>query len=293
MKKTVILLLCAVMLCGCGSTSTKDNSKPSIVTTIFPIYDFVRAVGGEKVNIKMLIKPGTEVHSYDPVPSEIKSIYNADLFLYIGGESDVWVDKILGDKRVNSCALIECADILLEEHHNEYDEHIWTSPENAERMLDKILLELIKIDPENSDYYNKNYENYVNKISEIKLKTKELVNDSKSPFILVADKFPFRYFAESYDIDYVAAADGCAVGSDISLKTMTMLVDTIKEKDLKYVYYVEMSNKKIANSLAEQTGVKLLELHSAHNVTLNDFESGVTYVDLMERNYNSLKKGLS
>lgn len=293
MKKIVILLLCAVMLCGCDSRSTKGNSKPSIVTTIFPIYDFVRAVGGEKVDIKMLIKPGTEVHSYDPIPSEIKSVYNADLFLYIGGESDAWVDKILGDKSVNSCALIECADLLLEEHHKEYDEHIWTSCENAEKMLKKVLSELVKIDPQNSDYYNKNYENYVKKINEIKLETQELVNDCKNPFILVADKFPFRYFADSYKLGYVAAADGCAVGSDISLKTMTMLVDTIKEKDLKYVYHVEMSNKKIANSLAEQTGVKLLELHSAHNVTLDDFESGVTYVDLMERNYNSLKKGLS
>ncbi len=292
MKKTIILLICAVLLCGCGAQNIKETDKPCVVTTIFPLYDFVRAVGGEKVDVKMLIKPGTEVHSYDPVPSEIKSIYNADLFFYIGGESEAWVDKILGDTTTNSYALIQSVELLYEEHHNEYDEHIWTSPENAEKMLDKILSELIKIDPQNSDYYTENHSNYVEKIKEISAKTKQVLEKQENPFILVADKFPFRYFAKSYNIDYVAAADGCAVGTDLSLKTMTTLLNTIKEKDLKYVYHVEMSNKKIANALAEQTGVKLLELHSAHNVTLEDFENGVTYVDIMERNYTSLKEGM-
>ena len=293
MKKIVVLLLCAVLLCGCSAQNIKQTEKPSVVTTIFPIYDFVRSVGGEKVDIKMLIKPGTEVHSYDPVPSEIKSIYDADLFLYIGGESEAWVDKILGDTKVTSYALIQSVDLLLEEHHNEYDEHIWTSPENAKKMLDKILSELVKIDPENSDYYRQNHIDYVKKIDTAEQKTKAVVKESKTQFILVADKFPFKYFAQSYGIDYLAAADGCAVGTDISLKTMTTLLNTIKEKDLKHVYYVEMSNKKIANALAEQTGVKLLELHSAHNVTLEDFENGVTYVDIMERNYTSLKEGMN
>lgn len=292
MKKIIVLLLCTVLLCGCSATPTVDNSKPCVVTTIFPIYDFVSAVGGEKIEIKLLIKPGTEVHSYDPVPSEIKSIYNADLFLYIGGESDAWVDKILSDKSINSYALIECVNPILEEEHNEYDEHIWTSPENAEKMLDKILNELIKTDPENSDYYRENHSKYVEKIREISQKTKAVVQKSDNPFILVADKFPFKYFAESYGIEYVAAADGCAVGTDISLKTMTKLIDTVREKNLKYAYYVEMSNKEIANSLSAQTGVKLLELHSAHNVTLDDFENGVTYVDIMERNYMALKEGI-
>lgn len=293
MKRIIILLLCAVLLCGCSAQNIKETDKPCIVTTIFPIYDFVRAVGGEKVDVKMLIKPGTEVHSYDPVPSEIKSIYNSDLFLYIGGESEAWVDKILGDTTTNSYALIQSVELLYEEHHDEYDEHIWTSPENAEKMLDKILYKLIKIDPENSDYYTENHSNYVKKIKEISTKTKQVLEKQENPFILVADKFPFRYFVESYNIDYVAAADGCAVGTDISLKTMTMMLNTVKEKELKYVYYVEMSDKKIANALAEQTGVKLLELHSAHNVTLEDFENGITYVDIMERNYISLKEGMS
>ena len=292
MKKIIILLLCALFLCGCGNTVTDNNEQISVVTTIFPIYDFVRAVGGEKVDIKMLIKPGTEVHSYDPVPSEIKSIYNADLFLYIGGESDSWVNKILADKSVNSYALIESVEPILEENHNEYDEHIWTSPENAKKMLDKILEELVKADPENHEYYKQNYTSYVDKIKQIKQKTKQMVQEKQNPFILVADKFPFKYFVEYYGIDYLAAADGCAIGTDISLKTMTGLLNAVDEKKLKCVYYVEMSNKEIANSVSEQTGVKLLELHSAHNVTLEDFENGVTYVDIMQRNYNSLKEGI-
>ena len=292
MKKIIILLLCALLLCGCGNNVTNNNERISVVTTIFPIYDFVRAVGGDKVDVKMLIKPGTEVHSYDPVPSEIKSIYNADLFLYIGGESDAWVNKILADKSVNSYALIQGVEPILEQNHNEYDEHIWTSPENAKKMLDKILEELVKIEPENREYYKQNHTSYVEKINQIEQKTRQMVQESQNPFILVADKFPFKYFVEYYGIDYLAAADGCAVGADISLKTMKTLLDTVSEKKSKCVYYVEMSNKEIANSVAEQTGVKLLELHSAHNVTLEDFENGVTYVDIMQRNYNSLKEGI-
>ena len=292
MKKIIILLLCALFLCGCGNNVTNNNERISVVTTIFPIYDFVRAVGGDKVDVKMLIKPGTEVHSYDPVPSEIKSIYNADLFLYIGGESDAWVNKILADKSVNSYALIQGVEPILEQNHNEYDEHIWTSPENAKKMLDKILEELVKIEPENREYYKQNHTSYVEKINQIEQKTRQMVQESQNPFILVADKFPFKYFVEYYGIDYLAAADGCAVGADISLKTMKTLLDTVSEKKSKCVYYVEMSNKEIANSVAEQTGVKLLELHSAHNVTLEDFEKGTTYVDIMQRNYNSLKEGI-
>ena len=293
MKRIVALLLCGLFLCGCGATEKSDNKKISVVTTIFPIYDFVRAVGGEKIDIKLLIKPGMEIHSYDPVPSEIKSIYDADLFLYIGGESEAWVDKIIGDKKVNSKALIECADKLFEEGEKEYDEHIWTSPQNAEKMLDEILKSLIKTDPENSGFYTENHQNYVEKIKAVEAKTRSVAERCEAPFILVADRFPFRYFADSYNIDYVAAADGCAISTDISLKTMTRLIDTIREKNLKYAYFVEMSNKEIANSLAEQTGVKLLELHSAHNVTLEDFKNGITYVDIMERNYKALKEGMN
>ncbi len=292
MKKIIVLLLCALFLCGCNAENKKETEKPCVVTTIFPIYDFVRAVGGDRVDIIMLIKPGTEVHSYDPVPSEIKSIYNSDLFFYIGGESDEWVNKILADKSVNSYALIECVNPILEENHKEYDEHIWTSPENARKMLDKILAELVKADPENSEYYRQNHLSYVDKINQIEQKTKEMIEKSTDPFILVADKFPFKYFADYYEIDYLAAADGCAIGTDISLKTMTELLNAVNDKNLKCVYYVEMSNKEIANSVSEQTGVKLLELHSAHNVTLEDFEKGVTYVDIAQRNYDSLKEGI-
>lgn len=293
MKRIVALLLCGLFLCGCGGAEKSDNKKIGVVTTIFPIYDFVRAVGGEKIDIKLLIKPGMEIHSYDPVPSEIKSIYDADLFLYIGGESEAWVDKIIGDKKVNSKALIECADKLFEEGKKEYDEHIWTSPQNAEKMLDEILNRLIKTDPENSGFYTENHQNYVEKIKAVEAKTRSVAERCEAPFILVADRFPFRYFVDSYNIDYVAAADGCAISTDISLKTMARLIDTIREKNLKYAYYVEMSNKEIANSLAEQTGVKLLELHSAHNVTLEDFKNGITYVDIMERNYKALKEGMN
>lgn len=307
MKRITVLVLCiAVLLCGCGRFTPNENKPLNIVTSCFPLYDFARAICGDNADITLLIKPGTEVHSYDPSPSDIAAVYNADLFLYIGGESEVWANRILNDINVSTLALINVVEPLeegecaVDEHnhdhghskHHTFDEHIWTSPENAIIMLEKICESIISLDENNKQVYLDNLKSYTHEIEAADKAIIDSVKQSESRFILVADRFPFAYLANRYGISYEAAFGGCAATNDISLKTMTRLIDVVKDKNCKAAFYVEMSNKSIANALKEETGIKLLELHSAHNVTLKEFESGITYADIMLKNAESLRKGM-
>ncbi len=294
MKRIIAVLLCLILslcLVGCGQEDVKSE-KISVVTTVFPVFDFARAVAGEQAEVSMLIAAGTEVHSFEPSPSDIKSVYGADAFLYIGGESDTWVNTLLDDARGDHKALIESADLIYENGDPIHDEHVWTSPKNAVKMVNAVCAVLCEVDPDNAEYYQKNTEVYCEKIDTVSAEIKAVVDQSDKKFILVADRFPFRYFTEEMGLSYKAAFGGCDASSDVSLKVMNELADTVKQKNLDTAYYVEMSNKSIANALKESTGVKLCELHSAHTVTADDFKSGVTYVDIMYRNLEALKKGL-
>lgn len=296
MKRLVALLVCVLLLLsGCTATDTEDNGRLRVVTTIFPIYDLVRAVGGDNVDITLLIDPGTEVHTFDPAPSDVMAIQNADCFFYIGGESDTWVNSVIGEINILPTALLDCAEPI-EEHHGEHghehiDEHIWTSPYNAIKMLTEITAVLADADPENADIYSKNAESYGERISGVAERIKNAVSAAKEPFLLIADRNPYEHFAHAFGIECEAAFGGCAASTDISLKTMKRLVETVNEKGLKSAFYTEMSSKNIANALAEETGVALYQLNSAHNVTKDEFERGVTYVDLMEQNAAALEEG--
>lgn len=294
MKRIVICILClVVLLCGCANVAPKSD-KPTVVTTIFPLYDFARAIGGEKIEVKMLIRPGCEVHSYEPLPTDMMAVYDSDLFLYIGGESDEWVNTLLAGNDINSLALAANAEHMHQEHgHSHIDEHIWTSPDNAAIMLSKICEKIIENDPSNQEFYQKNCDNYIKKIEQVSDKISNIVAQHDNPFILVADRFPFEYFTEYFGIKYEAAFGGCATSTDISLKTMARLTKTIEERNIKSVFCTELSNQNIAKALNEQLGVEIIELHSAHNVTLNDFNNGITYVDILNRNATALERGLN
>lgn len=295
MKRALIVIVVLVLLLtGCAPAAKNNNDgRLNIVTTIFPIYDFVRAVAGDTANIKLLVDPGTEVHSFDPTPSDVSAIYEADLFLYIGGESDTWVESILTDVSVKSVKLIDSVTPLTEDGHHETDEHIWTSPKNAVIMTEKICNELVEIDRENEGIYKSNCDSYTAKIRASDNELRETIDNSNNSFLLFADRFPFKYFTTYYNLDYEAAFGGCAISTDISIKTMNRLIETIKDKNINSVFCVELSNRNIADALSKEIGVNVIELHSAHNVTKADFESGITYIDIMERNKTSLERGLN
>ncbi len=280
----------AALLCGCAYTP-KNEEKVRVVATIFPIYDFARAVGGDRIDLKLLIRPGTEVHSYDPRPSDIAAVENSDLFAFIGGESDEWARRLInGSKRkLNVLELMKHAKLLTEDGEDEYDEHIWTSPANAVSMVDAVCGALCEIDKENADYYRKNAAEYTDKIRAVREELSAAAESMPKKYILVADRFPFKYFASEFGLSYSAAFGGCASDTDISLKTMTRLVNDVKTHGCTAAYYTELSNRQIADALAEETGVTLLQLHSAHNVTLDDFNNGITYNDIMRRKDEVLK----
>lgn len=295
MKNRITALLCVLLLlslCGCGNNGVQDDGKLKIVTTVFPLYDFVRATGGERVDITLLIDPGTEVHSFDPTPSDAVAAAKADIFFCIGGESETWAEKLSDGIRGDTVKLMDSADLLYEDGEEEYDEHIWTSPANAVRMIEKICDTMCRKDLKNAEYYRENAAVYNKKIQNVSEKIRETVSKSKSRFILVADRFPFKYLADEYGLSYEAAFGGCASSTDISLKKMAELTDAVSRKNVRVAFYTELSNKAVANALAEATGVKIAELHSAHNVTVDDFKAGITYVDIMERNAKALKEGL-
>ncbi len=303
MKKIIICILCLTLLCGCSGVKTdvtQNREKITVVTTVFPLYDFARAIGGDLINLKMLIRPGTEVHSFEPLPSDMMTVYDSDLFLYIGGESDTWVDTLLADADIKSLALIDGVSLICEaehEHkhthldgHTHTDEHIWTSPKTAVSMLENICQIISDIDPKNADIYTENCNLYIEKINAASDEIKSVVESQTEPFILVADRFPFEYFTKQYGIEYDAAFGGCAASTDISLKTMARLTQTIENKNIKAVFCTELSNQNIAKALKELLNVEIIELHSAHNVTLDDFNDGITYVDILYRNAKALEK---
>ncbi len=317
MKRVLCIVIIAafiVTLFGCApASSAADNygSGLNIVTTIFPPYDFARAITGGNANLTMLIDPGAEVHTFDPTPDDIIKIQKADVFIYSGGENDAWVDQVLESTDTSHMTVLRMMDAVtpveeetmegMQSEHEEageseegpeYDEHIWTSPKNAILIIDHIADALKKADSANAAVYEKNAADYIAKISELDNEMQAVADASQTKLLIVADRFPFRYLTEEFGLDYRAAFSGCSSESEVSAGTLAYLIDTVKESGIKYVYYIELSNQAVAKAVCEQTGTEMLLLHSCHNVTRDDFNAGVTYLQLMQGNLENLKKGL-
>lgn len=319
MKKLFSLLLVAILLFCLSSCaiSQKSKGKINIISSVFASYDFAKqlSAGVEDVEVDLLITPGTEPHSYEPSVQDMAKIKECDLFIYLGGESDEWVSSLLDtfeDDEVRTLKMIDCVELLEEEtiegmqsghheHHEdeheheheaegEIDEHVWTSPVNAISICEKIKDALCEIDNEHADAYNMNFKNY-------KAQLAELDGDFRSTFsteqtLVIADRFPFRYLKEEYGFDYYAAFPGCSTENDPSAATIAFLENKIEELNSTAVFYTEFSSQKVADTLCEATGVKKLMLHSCHNVSLDDFNSGKTYVDLMKQNLKNIQEAL-
>ena len=315
-------ILSSFASCSKSSSTAAENDKINIVVTTFPCYDFVRAATKDldNINIKMLIKPGAEIHSYDPTPQDLIAIQKSDLFVFNGGESDEWVFEMLesmGENTPKSLRLIESVALLEEEyfeeehfheheeadHHHEghsaeeieADEHVWTSPENARKMLEFVVSALENVEKLSSDDKAKiveNGENYKKQIDDVENLIKSVLEAKSEKFIVMADRFPLQYFAKYYGIEYLAAFSGCSSAVEASTQTIVTLINTVKEKDLPAVFYIELSNHKIADTVAEATNVPALELFSVQNISKKDFDNGETWVSLMKKNALTLEKGM-
>ena len=299
----------ALCLCSCASQNeadNKDSQKLKIISTVFPPYDLARQIAGDNADISILLPPGSESHTYEPTAKEIIEIQNCDIFLYIGGENEQWAEKIISSNKsdsVKTVKLIDCVKTLEEaelheeeheeEHSHETDEHIWTSPKNEQLMLTAVYDAICEADPENKAVYTKNKDSYNEQLSQLDKAYKEAIDNAKNKTIIIADKFPFRYLAEEYGLDCYAAFSSCSDESEPSAAAMTSLISKIKELKIPVVYYLEFSSTKVADTLCSETGASSLMLHSCHNVSKEDLEKGISYVDFMKQNLENLKTALN
>lgn len=295
--------------CHSGEVSEKADDKINIVTTIFPSYDFAREIAGEsRANIKMLLKPGAEAHSYEPTPQDIIAIQNCDVFVYVGGESEEWVKNILSSidtSNMSIIAMIDCVDAVEEEvvegmqgaedkyaYEPEYDEHVWTSPINAIKITERISEAIINKDIKNKEYYQQRTLSYIEKLRELDREFREAADSARTKTIIFGDRFPCRYFADEYGLKYYAAFPGCSSETEASARTVSFLIDKVNDENIPVVMYPELSNKKVAVTICESTGAKALQFNSCHNVTSDEFKDNVSYLSLMKENAETLKEAL-
>ncbi|MBQ6570403.1 MAG: zinc ABC transporter substrate-binding protein [Clostridia bacterium] len=302
----VALCLCTALLCGCKGEGKKSD-KLSIVTTIFPQYDFARAIGGDKAEVIMLASPGSEVHSFEATLSDIAKIEQCDLFIYVGGESESWLDSVfeaMGSSCPEKIALMDMVEPRLEQYiegmerengedEEEYDEHVWTSVKNCAVIAEEICSAMCKADPANEEYYRANAADIIAGLGELDKTFEEITLNAKRKTLVFAERFPFAYFAADYGLDCYAAFKGCSSETEPSLATISFLTDKVKQSGLPAVFYIEFSTEKVADTICAATGAKKLLFHSCHNVSRKDFENGVTYIELMRQNAENLREALN
>lgn len=297
MKKILMIIaVLAIMLTGCGEKTTE---KITVVTTVFPAYDFARSIGGDAVELKLLVKPGGDVHSFEPSPSDIAAINQCDLFIYTGGENDSWVDTVLKSaKGIETLKMTDCVDIINEVHnhdgeeHTKPDEHVWTSPENAVKICNAINEKLCKASPGNKKIYTANTKKLTEEIESIDDEIAYIVNTSQRKDLIFADRFAMRYFTEYYGLKVTSAFPGCSGETEADPQTITEIIEKVKAEKIPVVLYGELSNTAMADTVCKETGAEKMLLHSCHNLTKEDFEAGKTYVDIMKDNAEVLREAL-
>ena len=340
MKKFISILLVAALavgcLCGCGNVSAKNltSGRLSVVTTIFPEYDWVKNILGENpgdMELTMLLDTGVDLHSFQPTTDDIMKISDCDLFIYVGGESDGWVDDVLQEATNKNMKVINPLDVLgekvkeeevvegmqEEEHHHdeaeaeeheeehdhdhdheegpEYDEHVWLSLRHASVLTEEIASTLAEIDPANASTYQNNARSYQEKLAQLDLSYRDVTEQASVNTLLFGDRFPFRYLTDDYDLSYYAAFVGCSAESEASFETITFLAQKVDELNLSAVMTIEGTDKSIAETVIANTqkkDQKILTLDSMQSVTAKDVEEGADYLSIMEQNLAVLKEAL-
>ena len=313
MKRLLCALLATVMLlslCGCAASYEKSD-KLQVVCTLFPYYDFARVIGGDEVDVTLLVAAGKETHSFEPTPLDVIRVSKADVFLYNGGESEQWVDGILSSagKDISvTAAMMDLIDLAGEEivegmqinRHGdedsdeiEYDEHIWTSPVLAQSICWGICGALCKADWDHAEDYVARTWDYIAQLEELDAAFREVVANGQRDILVFGDRFPLLYFCKTYGLNYRAAFHGCASDTEPSLATLKFLIDKVNDEQIPVVYTIELSSQKVAQAVAETTGAKVVTFQSCQQISRKDFDEGITYLGLMWGNVEALKEGLS
>ena len=331
MKRIITLFLTLALtlsLAACAAPGEKaDDGRLQIVATLFPYYDFARAIAGDRADVTLLLSPGREAHSFEPTPLDAVTISEADVFLYNGGEGEYWVEEMLdaaGEHIAVKARMMDYVDPLGEEfsegmqgadehghdhdhddhdhdheedEHDsdeiEYDEHIWTSPKNAAILCRAVCEAICKADPANEDFYRANCDDYCAQIEALDARFADLCESAPRKLLVFADRFPMLYFCREYGLDYRAAFHGCSGDTEPSLATIKFLIDKVEDENIPVVYTIDFGTKKVAAVVSECTGAAIETIYSMQTVSRTDFDAGETYLTLMERNFEALRKGLN
>ena len=324
MKKVFAFILSLMLFVSCAAAGTglAENKKINIVTTIFPIYDWVREIVGQNadhVNLTLLLDNGIDLHSYQPSAQDILTISTADLFIYVGGESDEWVDGVLESAMnpdLKTISLVDAMgdDIRAEEivegmehehedhehehedgHEEEMDEHVWLSLRNARKLSNAIAGKLSEIDPENGDLYRNNTAAYGEKLAALDQLYLEAVENATVRTVLFGDRFPFRYLADDYGLRYYAAFSGCSAETEASFETIAFLAEKVDELKLKAVLKLDNTDGRIAETVIQTTKNKdqqIISMNSMQTTTAQDIQNGACFLTIMEENLEALKEAL-
>lgn len=317
MQKISLFLITLILATGliAGIFWNREKSRPqaqkiTVVSTLFPLHDFVKNIGQDKLEAVLLLPPGTEAHAFEPTPSDIVKINNAKLFVYTGESMEPWAHTIAksADKKVKivdaslgiEMQKKETEQEKVDQHeskeeypqHGEVDPHIWLDFGNAKLMIETIEKALSEIDPQNTAFYQANAENYKTALTKLDERYRQTLAHCQHKKIIHGGHFAFGYLTKRYDLEYVAA-QGFSPDSEPTARDLAALVEQLKENKLAYVFHEELASPRIAETLARETGAKLLLLNGAHNLSKEDFASGASYLSLMENNLENLKLGLN
>lgn len=331
MRKIMISFIAIFMMAffsACGedqSPQQAENGSVQIVTTIFPEYDWVQNILGDNpsnAEVTMLLDSGVDLHSYQPTSEDMLKISKCDMFIYVGGESDEWVEGALEDAENEDMVVINLMDVLgdnvreeevvegmeheheheheaegaeSEEEEHEYDEHVWLSLRNAEILCDAIEEGIATVDPDHASVYASNLKTYKKQLAALDKSYTEAVSDAPVKTLLFGDRFPFRYLTDDYKLEYYAAFVGCSAETEASFETIRFLADKVDELGLSHVMTIEGSDQKIAKTIVKNTKAqdqKILTMNSMQSVTAKDVKAGASYLSIMEDNLTVLKDAL-
>ena len=328
LKRTIsiVLLIITVIatITSCGTNEhdapkDADDKKIKIVATIFPLYDWAKNIAGDDADVQLLSTNGVDMHSFQPTVDDIITLTDCDIFIYVGGNSDLWVNDAVAQSGNKDLSVINMMDLLSDsikeeeivpgmqaeddeeedDHHHqeiEYDEHIWLSVRNAAVACEKICDELCKIDSKNKDGYISRSEKYSSDLKKLDEKYSDMLSGTKRKTVLFGDRFPFRYLTDDYSIDYYAAFVGCSAESEASFETIIYLANKVDELSLPVILKIETSDGSIAEAIRNNTKNKdqeILTMNSMQSCSYTDIEKGVTYLQIMDENMSTLLKALS
>lgn len=318
MKNKKTLFLTAAILFASTFAFAK-NSKKTIICTIYPQYDWIMNIVGDKTDIfdiSYLTQKGMDLHNYQPNIQDIAKLSECDLFVFVGGESDKWVQKAVSQAKNKNLKAFNMMEILgdkvreeeivegMEHNHEgdedeneaEYDEHIWLSLKNAKIIVEKLSTQIAELDSANSKFYKSNAQSYIAKLDNLDKEYAQTVSSSKNKTILFGDRFPFRYLADDYGINYFAAFIGCSTDTEASFETIAFLSRKVDELNLHTILTIEKSDKKIAETIKKNSkskNQKILEMNSIQSVSAREIKNGTNYIELMKQNLSVLKTALN